>query len=122
MIEETRDFARLREIMQHPALAKYARDELPQDARYFLCGDDGVIFFTPMDEPGDWDGHFMITRPGKAVLWARQALRAMIATGARRIFGATPESHTRALRAAFGAGMRYVGKRDGYHITRYCNE
>lgn len=119
MIRETRDADEIAVVARHfPQFLPGA--DVKDDCRYFLAEQDGeivgLIMFDHIEDDV-WRGHFMMIRPGNGVIYARQAIRAMLGSGAGRILGMTPIDNHKALRAAFGAGMRYVRKSDQFNIT-----
>ena len=119
MIRETRSADDIAVVARHfPQFL--SGNEVKDDCRYFVAEQGGeivgLIMFDHIEDDV-WRGHFMMIRPGKGVIYARQAIRKMLESGACRILGMTPIDNHKALRAAFAAGMRYVRKSDQFHIT-----
>jgi RimJ/RimL family protein N-acetyltransferase len=71
---------------------------------------------------GVWIGHMSLgpDSGGMASRYARQAARLLLDTGAKRVLGVINSNNPRSLRAALGAGFRYISKVDGQHITEFC--
>jgi hypothetical protein len=122
VIRETRDRGEVAAVARHFPEFFSDADEAREDCRYFLAERDGepvgLIFFDHIQDDV-WRGHFMMLSSGrgKGAIYARQAIKAMLSSGAGRIIGMTPIDNYRALRGAFAAGMRYAARTEKHHIT-----
>ena len=128
MIRETRDFDLIARVFSRPEVEKYRPTDafepvIPENAVYYEAMKDGrtvgVIYFDELD--GDLEGHFMVLPEGAglAAMYARQALRDVTRKTGKKVVGFTPRDNTKALRAAFAAGMKYVAMTDEWHMTEY---
>ena len=121
MIRESSDNAEISAAMTAAGLHGFV---MLDGWRYFIAYRAekavGVLAAEPAGN-GVWLGHMSLgpDSGGMASRYARQAARRLLETGAQRVLGVIPANNQRSLRAALGAGFRYISKVDGHHVTEF---